>query len=119
MVARRPSATYRLRKFVPQPCCGGRHRRDQYVSSLDRVLFVGSYTQQHRLLRELRDEAFANALWGAMSAQSNADALIQRAEDVGVSDDRILMLRGQRHLYGGDPAGAVKSWRKPVNCMKA
>ena len=81
--------------------------------------FITTYTRQHRLLRELQDEAFTNALGAAMSAQGNADTLIQRAADVGVSDDRIFMLRGQRRLYGGDPGGMWRTCSKHFGCVRA
>ena len=115
VVARRPSAAYRARKFL---------RRNRVAVAVTGVIatcllliglqFVTAYTRQHRLLRELQDEAFTNALGAAMSAQSNADTLIQRAADVGVSDDRIFMLRGQRRLYGGDPGGAVEDLQQAL-----
>ena len=120
VVARRPSAAYRARKFL---------RRNRVAVAVTGVIatcllliglqFVTAYTRQHRLLRELQDEAFTNALGAAMSAQSNADTLIQRAADVGVSDDRIFMLRGQRRLYGGDPGGAVEDLQQALQLRES
>ncbi len=120
VVARRPSAAYRVGKFL-------RRNRGAVATSgviatcllLIGLQFVTAYTRQHRLLRELQDEAFTNALGAAMSGQGNTDRLIQRADDVGVSEDRILMLRGQQQLYGGDPGGAVQYLRQALQLRES
>ena len=125
--ARPPSTIYRLKKMV------SRHRValataavvvtaliagttlatwQAIVANRERTRAMAAEKEVRSTLEALQDEVYERALNEALLGGSNANALIEQAERVGVPTSKLMVLRGLQAFYRGDLGHASNYWRR-------